>query len=264
MQIASDLHLEFQSHPLDNWRTILEPSAPYLALVGDICELQHDTLWLEFLKCLSPHWKHIFIVNGNHEFYSHSPGMDMQTLLDNQRDMVSTLENVTILENTVVELKEFTVIGTTLWSYVPTKARQAVSNFLNDYRLISVKGETKTSHPISVTDTNNLHENAVRFLHKEITSRPTEKLLVLTHHAPLTKGTSAPQYELPGRLINHGFSTDLSALMKPQVKTWVFGHTHHACDFYRDKTRIVSNPLGYHRGEAAYSNNVVVMTEHVK
>ena len=42
LQIASDLHLEFYKDGLPPFEDIIRPSAPVLALLGDICALTHS------------------------------------------------------------------------------------------------------------------------------------------------------------------------------------------------------------------------------
>lgn len=67
MQIVSDLHLEFYKNPLD---IKLKISAPYLAMLGDICVCgTSDINNLEiFLDYYSQKYKLIFWLPGNHEF----------------------------------------------------------------------------------------------------------------------------------------------------------------------------------------------------
>jgi hypothetical protein len=45
--------------------------------------------------------------------------------------------------------------------------------------------------------------------------------------------------------LTHAFASSLEGLFRPEVKLWVFGHTHYAVDFQFRGTRVVSNPLGY-------------------
>jgi hypothetical protein len=81
----------------------------------------------------------------------------------------------------------------------------------------------------------------------EETKKP---LIVLSHHAPLTMNTSNPAYE--GDPLSCTHSTDLSALMKPCVKLWAFGHTHWRTDYMFRGVRIYSNPRGYGNSKEPY------------
>jgi len=267
LQVASDLHLEFHKNPIKNWRSLLKPSAPNLALVGDLCELHHKKLWCGFIERLVPHWEHIFVVNGNHEFYvaNKKPNYTVSALKAAQKRWVEKKgwTNVHILEKESFDVGEVRVLGCTLWSRVPVWAQEDVAGTMNDYRQIVVDEATEPGHKmewLSVADTNRWHEAAVRWLYDEI--KATRKyVVVLTHHAPLMSGTSAPEYEVKGRALTHGFATELSALFRPEVKAWVFGHTHYAADFPFRGARVVSNPKGYSDGECGFSRTKVVTLE---
>jgi predicted phosphodiesterase len=260
LQIASDLHLEFQKNPIRRWRNILEPSSPNLALVGDLCELSNKHLWCGFIEMLVPHWKHIFIVNGNHEYYvmDKTPTQCVSQLQKNQKNWVTSngWTNVHILENEVYELNDdILILGCTLWSRIPCWAENEISQKLNDYRKIITQEDGKV-RSITVNDTNKLHEKSVRWLYKKIESAD-KWCIVLTHHAPLIKYTSDPQYD--GKKLNHAFATDLSGLITLPIKLWVFGHTHFSADFTHNDCRIVSNPLGY-GDDINYDCHKVVVT----
>ena len=71
-------------------------------------------------------------------------------------------------------------------------------------------------------------------------------VVVITHHAPLTAGTSAPCFAgSPG---NACFASDLARLMDPSVALWVYGHTHHSAVIQTDAgTVVASNQKGYPR-----------------
>jgi hypothetical protein len=260
LQIASDLHLEFQKNAIKRWCDIIEPSAPNLALVGDVCELSNKFLWCGFVERLVPHWKHIFIVNGNHEYYvtDHKPKHCVIQFQNNQKDWVKSngWTNVHILENEVYELEDMRILGCTLWSRIPCWAESLITQKLNDYRRIIIQDEGKV-RSIYVSDTNEWHEKSVRWLYENIQSSD-KGCIVLTHHAPLTIGTSDPKYE--GKNFNHAFATDLSELIHLPVKLWVFGHTHFPTDFIHHQCRIVSNPLGYDNAmeDIDYKPNKVV------
>jgi hypothetical protein len=71
-------------------------------------------------------------------------------------------------------------------------------------------------------------------------------VIILTHFAPLMKGTSDPMYESQtARGMNYGFASSLETLFLPHLRLWAFGHTHWTTDFEHGKTRVVSNPRDY-------------------
>jgi len=243
IQIVSDLHLDFVKHPIKNWREIITPSAPCLAILGDTCELTNMSLFQYFLEAISPHWEHILILNGNHEFYGYKPRQNKEKLEAKQKKVISKFNNVHLLENSYIDLEGVRVVGTTLWTHVPANAVADVEWYINDYRSIYTG-----KRMIDAKITNSWHETAVRYLNTVIDESPLP-VVVLTHHAPLMHGTSDPKYEQSKdsdtRLANHGFATNLESLMKENVKLWAFGHTHWCCDFTHRDTRIYSNARGY-------------------
>lgn len=119
------------------------------------------------------------------------------------------------------------VLGTTLWSHVPDDNKVAVSRSLNDYGMIRLATDdsgTKT-RKLSVDDTNAWFQDEATWLRSQISaaSAAQEKVIVITHHAPLTEGTSDPKFD--GSECNCAFSSDLQSLLGPPVNAWVFGHT---------------------------------------
>lgn len=252
VQIASDLHLECWPNPVDNWQDFLTPSAPYLALVGDICEVRHKELWCGFIQQLIPYWKHIFIVNGNHEYYGGTVSKALR-LQSSWIEEYKWSKTVHVLEKTGFDINEHVrVIGCTLWSRVPVWAERQVTEEINDYEQI---------HQCTVQDTNQWHEESVRWLFDEI-DNSQKFLIVITHYAPLMKKTSSPEYEEKElRMVNHAFASDLNGLLQPPVMLWVFGHTHYVTDFFQPNgVRVVSNALGYQENEEYKIDKVVDLT----
>jgi predicted phosphodiesterase len=271
LQVASDLHLDLVEHPIKHWRSVLTPDsgAQYLALVGDTCELHNKSLWCDFISKLVPHYKGIFVVNGNHEFYSQL-GHHTKThaaLRHRQKQWIaeSNWTNVHIMDRTALEVEGFRVLGCTLWSYVPARARVEVEEGLNDYSRIWIAHHGEADHSaqrrVTVSDTNQWHEEDVRWLSSELKLHPETPTIILTHHAPLMRGTSDARYEQKNRGLNHGFATNLEGLFHRQVKLWCFGHTHHSADFTFRQTRVVSNPKGYPGEGLAYSQQKTVLVE---
>lgn len=67
LQYASDLHLEMLKTIPDN---LIVPSAPYLALLGDIAS-PFKPHYYNFLAQMSQQFRMVFIIAGNHEYYGH-------------------------------------------------------------------------------------------------------------------------------------------------------------------------------------------------
>lgn len=75
------------------------------------------------------------------------------------------------------------------------------------------------------------------------TERPN---IVVTHHAPSYKSVH-PRFRSTG-YINSYFASDLDEFImdhQPEIKLWVFGHTHNRCHYKIGDTLCVNNALGY-------------------
>lgn len=258
LQIVSDLHIGFFKNPIKNWRTLIEPSADYLALLGDIHELRDIIILRKFLLAVCPNFKKVFYIMGNHEYYvGRDKQIDMKTLFDKFKEWCECyISNLIILENESYEIDNIKILGTTLWSHIPSKYEKEITNSINDYKFIKM-----SNRPITVDFINKLHEKAVLFLYDEIKKCEEEKkdVIILTHHAPLKNGTSSPLYEKS--VSNYAYATELTGLFKENVKLACFGHTHHNCDFKFRNTRVVSNPRGYNSDDECfkkYKNNFVI------
>ena len=68
IQIASDLHIEYLEDA--NIYNLIKPNAPILVLAGDIGSLYKYDQLKRFLDYLSPQFKYILYIPGNHEFYT--------------------------------------------------------------------------------------------------------------------------------------------------------------------------------------------------
>lgn len=79
IQIASDLHIENCIHDKNNikqlFNTIIHPSAPTLALLGDIGVVGDNSIngyqaYKDFLLEASDRFERVIVIAGNHEYYS--------------------------------------------------------------------------------------------------------------------------------------------------------------------------------------------------
>lgn len=239
IQYASDLHLEFQEEEefksLDDFQWILEPVAPVLVLAGDIST--HDAVLLpRFLTFISKSYEHVFWVMGNHEYYS-SEKLTMSKILETFRAMCP--DNVHILDNETFDVEDTRFVGTTLWSYIPEEDWDEVGHYLNDYRRIRLD----SGHPLCPSFTVRKYSENLRFLQEVIDSTENKQIVVITHHAPITKGTSWEGYE--GKVTNQCYASDVVLDDKGKIALWVYGHTHHNARIQKGSYQVVSNQLGY-------------------
>ena len=239
IQYASDLHLEFQNESefqiLKHFRWILEPVAPILVLAGDIST--HDAVLLpRFLVYVATSYTHVFWIMGNHEYYS-SDKLPMSKILQKLRDMCP--DNVHILDNEVFDLENIRFVGTTLWSKIAEEDWEEVQYYLNDYRQIRLDN----GYPLCPSVTVRKYYENLRFLQQVIDSAEDKKLVIISHHSPIAKGTSLAEYE--GRVTNQCYASDVVLDDKGKIALWIYGHTHHNARIQKGSYEVVSNQLGY-------------------
>lgn len=112
----------------------------HLILAGDITYWgeKHFKHW--FFDYVADHWKAVYYVPGNHEFYS---GKD-SSILD-QRVKEAIRENVFLVNNEVVSIGDCDLFFTALWSHIPEEKSLIVEYNVSDFRLIKYRGRQLNS-----------------------------------------------------------------------------------------------------------------------
>ncbi len=234
IQYASDLHLEHMEKCA--FPQILTPAARLLVLAGDIGNPRHQ-LYGAFLEWCHDKWDHVFVVAGNHELYNFKPKdrwpkMDSVFTYDQQlkacADICSTWTNVHFLNNSNVYLQDYNVevLGTTLWSQIPQESMGDALAGMNDYNYIAKGHPIIDIERIGPADTNRWHAEALRWLDTQLFRCEEERrhAVVVTHHLP-TYSLCNPRFD--GHPLNFCFATDLTDRIRPPVKAWICGHSHH-------------------------------------
>lgn len=257
--IMSDLHLEV-GHQYAKFH--IQPCAPFLVLAGDVGRLNDCDAFRGFLNTQCKQFRKVFLILGNHEFFGvpRAQGLVLAVRLQNEE---SLKDGLFVMNRKRVDLAGVTILGCTLQSHVPDDAMAIVAQKINDFRHI---GEW------TVADHNAEHAKDVDWLKKEIRiirqveDASQRKILVVTHHAPAVRGTSAPANE--GNPWSSAFSTDLlgqhDGSPLDDVQYWVFGHTHYCSESTRGNVRLVSNQRGYVFPNAKAATSVAGKTFKVK
>ena len=68
-------------------------------------------------------------------------------------------------------------------------------------------------------------------------------MVVITHHAPLTKGTSHPRFN--GAINNFAFASDQTTLVNTVNGWWICGHTHYNNKIKMNNCTVLLNCRGY-------------------
>lgn len=262
IQFVSDIHLEVE--PIKKLSEFLKPTAPYLALCGDICAYYKKERLQTFLQYCSKHWKRVFYIAGNHEYYNlprkHLKDVggprSMAQVEEWLRSECGKFPNVSFLQKEFVSLPEenCVVVGCTLWTEVGSFAIKEAQQLMNDYRLIWASG---AANPVSVADLNAVHADHLTWLQSMLqqirAGAPGARIVVLTHHLP-THRMISPKFM--GNPLNSCFAS--SALERLTVKPhcWIFGHSHIRDWKVLDGVLCAINSHGYD-GEHAEGGNAV-------
>jgi predicted phosphodiesterase len=246
IQYCSDIHLEFhdKSDKGDlSPEMFIKPSAPYLALAGDIGipDLQSYEV---FLGWCSKNWKQVFLVAGNHEYYNYRCPVktDMTVKRAKIREVMAKFPNVVFLDRSSIYVADegVRILGCTLWSHIPDEHAHNAILSMNDARQILCAGDIVFS-PWKFSE---LHALEKQWLSDEIdrAAGAGEKCLVITHYMP-SFSLIHPKYQ--GLSLNCCFASESDDLFRPPVVGWICGHTHTGGEFKIHDIPCVLNPFGY-------------------
>ena len=137
LQYASDLHIDEWPQGT-NFSNFLIPSAPFLALAGDICSAW-DPRYSHFLAWCSRLWHTVFVVSGNHEY--HNPyGRTLSETDNHIYNICMKYRNVIFLQGGAsycIPGTRLRIVGATLWSNSDkamwAKAIEKKSDYKNIY-----------------------------------------------------------------------------------------------------------------------------------
>ena len=240
-QIMSDLHLEVGQQYSD---FEIIPRATRLILAGDIGRLVDYEPLRGFLFSTCQKFDQVYLILGNHEFFGVSRQEGLR-LADKLQEEPGLKGKLLVMDRKRVDLQDVSILGCTLHSRIPAEAEEIVRAKISDFRRIV---------DWSVADHSKEHAADVKWLEDEIsvsrqqdTGRVKRKILVISHHAPSTKGTSKPSDE--ANPWSSAFATDLIGNKEKtcfdDVQWWIFGHTHYCTELICGQVKLVSNQRGY-------------------
>lgn len=233
MDIASDLHLEFNK----NFKLQNKSGSEILILAGDVTsELKN---YRPVFEQFCNHWEHVIYVPGNHEYYD---GEKSKEEIDDflKKVIEPHFDNLHILINERIQIKDQWFVGTTLWSS-PLK-----EDGFNDFAYI----KQQNGLPITKYDYQCWNLNSIGFLKDNV----QEGDVVITHHMPFFTSLLSKHYNFKSKYQSseidyHYFGNNsiiVDEIIKPlKPKLWVSGHTHESFDVMVDNTRCVCHPCGY-------------------
>ncbi len=232
IQYCSDMHLEFETNSKYLLNNPLIVSGEVLLLAGDITPLFDEQLNNPFFTFISEHFKQVFWVPGNHEFYHKDLGEYRQSY------NIQVRKNINIVHNISLKYKGIQFIFTTLWSKISEQNEKFIEQRVSDFQVISMNKK-----PLKVPEFNQLHANSLGFL-KEALDYKAEKTVVVTHHLPSMLCNYPPHNT---SLINEAFCVDITETIESShANFWIYGHSHfNQKPLIIGKTMMLTNQLGY-------------------
>jgi len=233
IQYCSDLHLEFPENKKFLNSNPLQVEGEVLLLAGDIVPFAVMNNHKDFFDYISDNFKFTYWIPGNHEFYYY----DITKKDDAIHEKIRS--NVYLVNNVSVKLDDVKLIFSTLWSKIDLINQWVVQQTLSDFHVIKYN-----KRPFTAVHYNQLHQECIQFIEKELKQNGEEKTIVVSHHVP-TFLNYPEKYK--GDTLNEAFAVELFDLIEANGPDyWIFGHHHQNIpDFKIGETKLITNQLGY-------------------
>jgi predicted phosphohydrolase len=241
IQIVSDLHIDHDSVIESPFESIT-PSAEILLIVGDTCSIYNYELLSNYLKIISPFYKKILFIPGNHEYYTvrNKVKFTWKCLRKCLYFLQTEIKNLVIFDKEYIEIDNYIVAGCTLWSEYD---RETLPKYFRIHKLTS---ETYIK----------FHRRDVKFIRNMMTfaKEQKKKLILATHYPPTKRYNNFETFDTEYKSL---YGTELDNLINwRNVHTWIFGHNHGIMDGNIDTTirgtRILTNQKG--KGKLSMTN----------
>jgi len=245
IQIISDLHIDMISGA-ENFARLLEPAPDIdcLIIAGDI-GFGIRNRFRRFIKYCSEKFKHTYFVLGNHEFYDIKRRYTMADQKRRIRCVIQHYANVRLLDNDAAIMNGFVILGTTLWS----RPLDCLKYEINDYNYIKIRPDLE----LNPADVRDFHQRNVAWLESKLLDHKDKDVIVISHHVPSFKLLKQANN------LASAFASCCENLIhsNPNLKLWIFGHSHDSVDEQINQCRCVSN------GGVSCATRFIIDVSHV-
>lgn len=263
LRIYSDIHLDFDIHPkrfkfdmLWTPEQLPTDKETTLILPGDLWHADKPFAYFgqSWLKNLSTKFQYILITLGNHDFWGGNLTSVYQKF--NERLKEQKIDNIFLLQNSMIEIGNHKFIGATLWTDFmrDNECMSHAMNIMQDYKYIRAGNSYSKLRPQTLFKEH--IESASYIFNNAKKDNDTQKLWIITHHLPSYKslGEYAQTDSKQAIFENALYASNLDEkILASDIDYWIHGHSHHAQDYMLGKTRIISNPRGYPGEESEYN-----------
>jgi len=229
----SDIHLEFiEKSKLEEFIKNITPGPEEICVcAGDIGNPLHPNKHYDmFMNYLSKHFKKVFVIAGNHEYYQSAATMAQVNM--HLEEYFKQYTNISFLNNTTEVYEDYIFVGTTLWSHI-VRPQYAI----NDVRKIP---------DFDHIQYNEANAQCVEFL-QDVLQKNTN-CIIITHHLPSENLIDA-KYKTPNlEPYNQWFYCNMDSIINTyntHIKCWIYGHTHTPAATKIGTTQFICNPIGY-------------------
>lgn len=260
MKIAycSDLHLDNYMHePFGVGKELCKnkENADVILIGGDTQEYKiYDRVKYNFFEYLSNEYKHVIVIEGNHEFYQSDYCNYYELKTDHP---FSHLENVHLLRDESIIIEDVLFYGGTMWTNLDGCSdidKMIIKQCVSDFTLIKYDG--KPFHPDYMLNHYNLFID--NLYNEVIYNNSVNKKIVLSHFAPSLKSVS-PRFI--GSNLNPFFCNNIDNIIESSdINFWIHGHTHDRLNYMIGNTNILCNPRGYPRENKIDQNYLQYIT----
>ena len=254
--MTSDLHVDhylYQRVSLENYINYALLPADVLCVAGDTCD--NPNAFVEFYKMVSPRYKKIFVVFGNHDltitnqsYFLNNPFTETQAKLDFLKEELSKLENISILDGTVEEFEGVKFGGTMAfndwtWAFkLDPEPEGNIHKFLCNwhYWFDYIHWDYMSNNHSEIL------KSEMKKLDNVVSKKPD---IIMTHYIPLFFGVE-PQYYYSDATTYFYFNGEKYLDKLKDNSIWLAGHTHsvRTKDLVQSDGRTIHlklNPVGY-------------------